>query len=416
MSEGRKSKPRLLVISHVLPFPRSSGQQQRVFYTLQAARQRFHITFATVANGNAEKVRDELSTLCDEVLLLPSQYSRSKTGKAFYKAAGAVHALRTGLKFSNYVIGEVEFSPTRVGDLLRTATFDCALFEYWHAIKSVPVLREKGIPCVLDMHDILWRSYAAELEAAPALPKWWRNLALSRYKKQEEDAWKQFDGLIAINSEEQRYVHPRLSEAARMFNAPMGVDLDFWPFCWEPAQPIRVGYYGGLGSSRNQEAALRCVKQIMPKIWRRFPEAELWLVGSNPPESIRALSSDPRVKVTGYVEDVKQVLSTMSLILCPWSGTFGFRSRLVEAMALGVPVVASPDAVHGMELEDGNGLLLGSNDDALAGLALRLLTDEAYSSEQSQLARGQVERLFSISNTYGRLVSELSDWLQLRRR
>jgi glycosyltransferase involved in cell wall biosynthesis len=195
----------------------------------------------------------------------------------------------------------------------------------------------------------------------------------------------------------------------------MGTDLTLWPYSWEPAQPPRLAYYGGLASHHNQQGALRCFNHIMPAIWRKFPQAELWLVGSNPPESLRALASDPRIKVTGYIENVQQVLRTMSAVLCPFTGTYGFRSRLIEVMALGVPVVATPDAVYGMELENRKGMMLGQNDGELARQALQLLGDSAFAHEQSRLAREQMTQLFSIENTYERLMHTLYDWLEIRK-
>src|SRR5262249_29035716 len=155
--------------------------------------------------------------------------------------------------------------------------------------------------------------------------------------------------VIAINHEELNYLRSATPSTTKLFHAAMGVDLALWPYSWSPSGKPCLAYYGGLGSPHNQADALACYQRLMPEIWRRFPDAEFWIVGGNPPETIRALGSDSRVKVTGFVENVQPVLSRMSLLLCPWSGIFGFRSRLIEAMALGVPVVTSPDAVYGME-------------------------------------------------------------------
>ena len=410
------SKPRLLVLSQVFPFPRKSGQQQRVYYTLKAAWEFFHITFvAPVGMGRTKEVREKLSAICDAVVLLPSRYSRSKVIKAWHRVAGAFYTLRTGLKLSNYVIGQLELAPSRVAQLLMSMDFDCALFEYWHAVESASIFQRQGIPCVLDMHDILWQSYARQLKAKRGLPEWWRQWAVRRYQKQEEAAWRQFDALIAINREEMRYVQTRVPPTIRLFYAPMGTDLTRWPYSWEPAQPPCLAYYGGLSSFHNQQGALRCFKNIIPIIWRQFPKAELWLVGSNPPQFLRALARDPRVHVTGYVEDVQSILRTISVVLCPWSGTYGFRSRLIEVMALGVPVVASPDAVYGMELEEGKGLFLGEDDRGLAEHTLKLLGDRQFAQKQSRLARKEVERLFSFENTYGCLMHELSEWIRERK-
>lgn len=416
MTEMNANQPRLLVISHVSPFPGRSGQEQRVLYTLKAARQLFHVTFATpVGPGQAADVKEKLSRFCDEVVLLPSQYSRSRASKIWHRMIGTLYSQYTGLKLSNYIIGRLELSPARVGSLVNGKRFDCALFEYWHAADSAAALCENGIPCVLDMHDLLWQARAGQLSDKPGLPEWWKRWLVNRYRAREEAAWKQFDGVIAINREEEKYVQARVSEQTKLFHAPMGVDLALWPYSWQPVQPRRVAYYGGLGNHHNQQGALRCVRNIMPTIWREFPDTEVWLVGSNPPDLIKALASDPRVKVTGYVEDVKSVLRAMAIVVCPWSGTYGFRSRLIEVMALGVPVVTSPDAVFGMELEEGKGLFLGRDDDELAGHSLRLLENNAFAREQSRLARQQVETAFSFENTYVRPMRELRCWLEEKR-
>ena len=410
------SKPRLLVLSHVHPFPGKSGQQKRVLYTLWAARKLFHVTFATtVSPRHANEASAKLHEICDEVVLLPSRYLRNKATRVFHRALGELYGLYTGLKPSNYIIGRLEFSPSRVAPILAEQSFDCALFEYWHGANLAAIFQQRDVPCVLDMHDLLWRAHAAHINENSIRPSWWKKRKVERYRAREEEAWNHFGGVIAINREEQEYVQARVPEDTKVFHAPMGVDLSLWPYSWEPARPFRVAYYGGLGNRRNQQGALRCAKNIMPQIWRNFPEAQLWLVGSNPPESIRSLASDPRIKVTGYLEGVADVLRTMSCVICPWSGRYGFRSRLIEVMATGVPVVASPDAVFGTDLEVGKGMLFGQDDGALAAQSLRLLRDEAFACEQSNLARRQVESLFSFDNTYMELMHELHGWLRERR-
>jgi glycosyltransferase involved in cell wall biosynthesis len=399
------------VLSHVLPFPESAGQRQRVFYTLKAARKLFHVTFATfVARGDEEQVKSKLLEVCDDVILLPSIYQNGRRSKAWHQSLGALYSLGTGLKFSNYILGKVELSPARVSRIAQS-NFDCVLFEYWHASDSASTFREKGIPCVLDMHDILWQAHGRNLNGKSFMPAWWKRLSLRQYKAREEAAWLNFDGLIAINREEMNYLTSTVPEPPKIFYAPMGTDLTLWSYSWEPATPVRVAYYGGMSSHHNQQDALRCFKYIMPRIWARYPTAEFWMVGSNPPQFLKELASDPRVTVTGFVEDVQSVLRSMSVVVCPWRGTYGFRSRLIEVMALGVPLVASGDAVWGMDLRDEHGLLLAIDDDSMANQTLRLLDDEEFAAAQSRLARQQVERLYGLDCTYEKLAHDLSKWL-----
>lgn len=413
---SRPEKPRLVILSHVLPFPRSGGQQQRVHYTLRCAARRFHLTFATIeAEHDAGTIRRELSTLADEVVII-SRWRPSPARRAWHAGAARIHALATGLKSSNYYIGRVHFPPDRVERALDARRVDCVLFEYWHAAASTNVFRRRNIPCVLDMHDILWHAYARQLQARPLLPDAWRRRAVERYRRKEEHAWRRFDALVAINRDEERYVRQRVP-GAQVIHAPMGTDLSVWPYSWNPASPPRLAYYGSLASPHNQADALRCARRIMPLVWERAPDAELWVVGANPPERIRQLAArDRRIHVTGFVEKVQPLLATMTLVLCPWSGTYGFRSRIVEVMALGVPVLASPDAVAGMELDDGEGLALVSSDRAFAETALALMADAGEARDQSMRARRQVERRFSLADTYERMIEELAGWLRERGR
>jgi glycosyltransferase involved in cell wall biosynthesis len=413
---GSEMAPKLLIISHVLPCPGQTGQELRVRYTLEAAVRTFQVDFLTFApNGKRKEVEEQLAALGCRPVVLPSRLADGSFSKPRFGLGASIFTLRTGMKRSNYYVGHIELSPARVRSAIKSGDYSAVLYEYFHAVDSVPVFRSTGVPAILDMHNVLWKAREERLNEKTAWPAWFKRAALDRYRRGEEAAWDEFDALIAINRSEHDLVQARLRPAQKLFYAPMGTDLSRWPACWQPANPPRLAYYGGLASAHNEAAALRCHERIMPLIWQRFPAAELWLVGSNPTECLRNLTSDSRVKVTGFVEEVQDVLKTMSLVLCPWSGTYGFRSRIVEVMALGVPVVATPAAVDGMELESGRGITLADSDEVLAERALELLSAPNEVEAQSRLARSEMERLYSLENTYGRLMTELREWLEQRR-
>jgi glycosyltransferase involved in cell wall biosynthesis len=261
---------------------------------------------------------------------------------------------------------------------------------------------------------VLWQSFDMQMASRP-LPAALRGRLVSRYRHREEAAWRRFDAVVAINADELRYVRDNLPDDVHAFFAPMGIDLSMWPYSWEPVSPPRVAFYGSLASPHNQRHAALCALEVMPRVWARHPSAELWIVGSRPPERIQALATDPRITVTGFVEHVRPLLATMSAVVCPWEGRYGFRSRLVELMALGVPVVASADAVAGMDMRDGDELLLAESADELADGVMTLLEDEPLARAVSRRARGEVEVLFNNEDTYGRLARELCGWLEVRK-
>ena len=313
ISPSSAAKPNLLVVAHVLPFPGSTGQQQRVGYTLKRLRELFTLTFLTCAAPELEReIQRKLDSFCDDTILLPKRYSRNPLTGIWDRLRGLVFVARTGLKLSNFAIGKVDFSPLRVTRAVGSRHFDGVLYEYWHAVDSAAVFEKCGIPCVLDMHNILWQSYARQLRDKKRAPTWWKTHSLARYRTLEEQAWNRFDALIAINQAERCYAREHVSPEIPVFYAPMGADLRNWPYSWNPAHPPRLAYYGGLGSAHNQQAALSCVKDILPTIWQRQPQAEFWIVGSDPQPRIRALANDPRVRVTGFLARPQEILRSMA--------------------------------------------------------------------------------------------------------
>jgi len=407
------SKPRLLMISKIFPFPRSSGQQQRVYYTLKALRQDFHITFLTsLLRQDQESYRKKLEEFCDEVIIIPSRFGNFTILDLFYKLLGLIFVLFSGLKFSNFLIGKLELSPGCIRKFTGSQTWDIVLYEYWHAADSLPIFQKRNIPCILDTHNVLWLSQKRQLDSVSWLPNFVKTKRVSKYKNREENAWKKFDALIAINKGEYDYIKSVVGKNVQVFYTPMGTDLDLWPYCYQPVTPPRIAYYGGLGSEHNQKDAIYCYEKIMPLIWEKFPNTEFWIIGSNPPGSIKELPrKDARVVVTGFIANVQEVLKFISVVLCPWSGTYGFRSRLIEVMALGIPVVASSDAVFGMDLKQGEGLYTMNHPNDMASCVIDLLSNPEFKIVQSKLARRQVEEKFSYYVTYLQFSQELLSYV-----
>lgn len=409
-------KPRLLLLSAVLPVPATSGQRRRVLHTLRSLRTAFRVTLVTIRDPKMSS-RDEalLEDLCDELILLESLYlTQGGLSKTWHRLSGALYAQLTGLKFSNYLIGKLEFSPTRLVKVIDPSAYDIVLFEYWHAWASTSIFRARGVPCVLDMHDVLARSYEKQLDQASRLPSGMRRRKLSAYARREREAWEHFDALVAINEEEAQHARETLAGKASIFCIPMGLDLAEWPYRPAPAEPPRVGFYGGLGSRHNHVSAMYCLEQVMPRVWREFPETELWLIGSHPRRELLDIKH-PRVTVTGHVEEITKVLGSLVVLLCPWIGRYGFRSRLIEALATGVPVIASPDAVYGMDLQAGKGLQLEENAEVMAERCIDLIRDRDAAAEQSRLGRAQVEERYGFEATYGRLTAKLLELAATRR-
>ncbi len=393
----------------MLPYPLHSGQQVRVHNKLLALRDYFETTFlGLVPPAWLNDIGRRLAGLADEIILLPLRSQDGLAARMQHGLAGRLKAARSGLRASNHIMNEVELSPRRVATCCDPASFDLVLYEYWHTCGSTQLFQQHQVPCVLDMHDMLWRVVERRLRCWP-LPEGVRQRRVQLYRQQEEVAWQRYDALIAINRSEQSYVQEKIP-GKPVFYTPMGIDLARWNYRWEPAGPPRLAFYGAMSNLGNQNGVRRCVETILPRVWQKRPETEFWIIGGNPPADVQRLTQDPRIHVTGFVADVAATLATMTAVLCPWQGQFGFRSRLIEVMATGAPVVASPDAVYGMDLAAGEGLFLADSDDGLATHCLALLNDPGWARQQSLSARRQIEEQFSFAATYGVLARALVEF------
>jgi glycosyltransferase involved in cell wall biosynthesis len=409
------SLPKLLVVCPAVLFPLDMASKVRILNILKAARERFEITFlSTCDRRDITSNERALQSICSQVVILPSRNRKNHTTRFLHRTVRSLLYYSVGLPSELYYSGILNLSPKRVQSVLGNTLFDVVLFEYWFGSTSVEYFRKIGIPCILDMHDILWKKRVtskAPNENSMVLVRKYQNFLDRRYRLFEETMWNRFDGLISINTAEERYVRQKLSSNISIINAGMGVDVSEWPYCWRP-EPDRVIFYGSLSSRQNIVAALRCAKRIMPIVWAKVPAAQLWIVGANPPRDILDLKIDPRIKVTGFIDRPQQLISTAQLVLCPLKGEYGFRSRLIEVMSLGVPVVCTTDAVYGMNLENGYGVLAYDDDGAIAEAATEVLTSPDFAKGHSLAARRQVEEKFSFDATYGCIISFLLSYLK----
>lgn len=401
-------KQKVLVISHVIPIKLNSGQELRVYYTLKALKETCEVTFLTFCKDEEKKkIITGLGELCDEFILLPTLQSGSFLVKIINRLKAHIFSLRTGLKLSNYHIGEVEFSPSRIKNAIGNKVFDLAIFEYFHAWRSAFVFKEKGIPTVLDMHNILWQSYLRQKQLKSKLPVFIKKHYFKLYKKAEENSWSAFDYLIAINKTEFEYVNEHTDGKMKVIFMPMGIDITQWNYLWKPSKNPVLAYYGNLGTTHNADDAMECAQVIMPEIWKEFPEAELLIVGSNPPQRILELTKNNKIRVTGFVEFVQPVLGTATIMIIPWKGTYGFRSRIVEVMALGLPVVATYDAVDGMEMKNGQGIFLAKSTSEMVIPIINMLTIPSLLESQSKTARKVAEEMYNYEVTYLKALGEI---------
>lgn len=164
-------------------------------------------------------------------------------------------------------------------------------------------------------------------------------------------------------------------------------------------------FVGGFQHPPNLDAAEWLIEEIMPLVQRRIPEARLHIIGSRMPEGLRERRSDG-VIMHGYVADLTPYLEGCRLSVAPLRYGAGVKGKVNQAMAWGLPVVATSCAAEGMYLEDDRDVLLADSSETFAEAIVRAYDDEELWTRLSDGGLANVEKHFSF-DAARRAISEL---------
>ncbi len=190
---------------------------------------------------------------------------------------------------------------------------------------------------------------------------------------------------------------------------PNGIDLASYTPPSDPREPHLLLFTGNFEYAPNVDAAKYLVKAILPRIREQVPEAMLLLVGNAPPDDVRALGSK-RVLVTGRMPDLKPYLANAAVYICPLRFGAGIKNKVLEALAMGCPVVATPISIDGIAARDGHELLIAEGD-ALADAVVRLLRDQSLAAQLGANGRRLIEERYAwgqVAATYETLYGEVT--------
>jgi len=151
-------------------------------------------------------------------------------------------------------------------------------------------------------------------------------------------------------------------------------------------------FYGKMSYHANITAALHLANQVMPLVWAQRASVRLVVAGSQPSPAVRKLAETyPQVEVTGYLSDLRAPLRKASLAVAPLLYGAGIQNKVLEAMACGTPVVASPLAISALQVQPGQDCLVANSLQTFAEAILDLLNNPALRERVSAAGRRYVE-------------------------
>jgi glycosyltransferase involved in cell wall biosynthesis len=261
----------------------------------------------------------------------------------------------------------------RIRALARNWRPDVVHLELERMVPHLTALGDSGTARVLVAMEAAGRTALDVKRAARGLQRMVRALDLRAWRRYESAALHQVDALICYTDRD-RQALASVAPGLPIATIPLCVDVPQRPLDPVGASPPALLFVGGFGHLPNVDAAVRLATSIFPRIRPHCPEAILYLVGDKPPPRVMRLAGDD-VIVTGRVDDVTPYLDRAAVVVAPLRLGGGTRVKVLEALASGKAVVASPLAAEGIEAIDGEHLILAGSDEELAKATTRLLAD-----------------------------------------
>ncbi|WP_287154941.1 glycosyltransferase [Candidatus Solincola tengchongensis] len=194
---------------------------------------------------------------------------------------------------------------------------------------------------------------------------------------------------------------------------PHGVDVERFCVSGECEKEEAVMFLGNYPHDPNRDAVLYFHQRMWPRIRREVPSARFYVVGKDPtPDLLELAREDPSVVVTGTVEDVRPYFERSKVFVNPVRIGGGFRGKLLEAMAMGLPIVTTSLGAEGVEAEDGRDMVIADDPEEFAAAVIRLLRDDELCCRLGDSARRLAEERFSWEKGVERLERVLLDLVE----
>lgn len=397
---------KILIVSPLLPWPLYGGNVVRIYGILRELSRRGHDIVLLAGHDNPHLPDDHpVKLLCREVRL----YQRSASAKRVRPVVAAFSSLfspqpYTAAKFGGRAVRE------SIRSILEKNNFDMILANFAFTAHAIPSKFALRTPVVLDEHEsegLLWRQYLHQ----GGIPK--RGFALLNLIKMgwfQKSVGSGIAAMLCASEREAEFARGYLPPSVKLWTVPNGVDTDYFvPAPPEGRESNSIVLCGGFGVYRNSEAAIWFARGVFARVKQEVPNAEFWIVGSNPNQEVRQLCEIPGIHVTGTVDDVRPFYARAAVSVAPYRYGEGTKLKVLEAMASGAPVVSTPIGCQGIRVKDGEHVLIVNSPEEFANRIVYLLRDEGLRRSIAARARSLIEREYAWKKIVGDLDPELCE-------
>lgn len=378
----------ILYLTHRVPLPPDKGDRIRSYHTLRHLASEHDVYLACLADEPVSDThRRELSRLCRDLAIVPVDRRR------WLRAAWSVVRGRTATE-------GLFAAPALRKALAKWSAqyaFDVALAYCSSMAQYLDLPDLRRLPAVADLVDLdsqKWLDYAASGTDGRLVGGLRRRLYRleGRRLRRVETALTQRCRSITFVSDREADLYRQAHANDQTHVVPNGVDFDYFRPEAVPGspKPFSCVFVGALDYHANVGGLLWFARDVWPTVTAKLPAATLTVVGRNPSPAVRALSEDPSIRVVANVPDVRPFLAGAAVAVVPLLIARGLQNKVLEAMAMQRPVVATPQALGGIAAVPGIHVLSAKTADQWIESLVNLLSDEAKQQQLGRAGRGFV--------------------------
>jgi sugar transferase (PEP-CTERM/EpsH1 system associated) len=377
---------KILFLCHRFPYPPDDGAKIRAYYFIRHLSRNHTVTVATLAHTKEEVSRGAgLNDYCEQVIaeVLPSHERWFHAIAAFVSRFPSSVAYFWSRKLNK-----------RLDETFAEEKFDGVIV--FCAFMAQYIVGRKTERRVLDFCDIdsrKWSEYSEHKVFPFSLAYAFEAAKLRKYERAMSE---EFDCCTVI-SEGERTEATKIGITVPCSVVANGVDTKFFvrnKQVYSQALPIIV-FFGRMDYFPNVDAITYFARDVLPLISKARPTVQLRIIGSNPTQSVKRLADIPNVRVTGFVADIREWVRDAAVSVAPLRIARGIQNKVLESMAMGIPVVASSEAANGFAPTLVEHLLLADGPADFAAKVLQVLSNEDLRTKLSEGGRKQVQNAHS---------------------
>jgi len=403
---------RILMLSPYIPWPLNGGPPIRIYYVLrELVRLGHEVVLLAGHDGPPLPTSHPLTSLCREIVT----YQPPESARSGVPFLSALRSLASPLPYVAAKFGARHIRES-IQRLAEKHEFDLIWANFAFMAYAVPPELCRTTPLVLDEHEsegLLWRQFLRHGSLAKRAFALVNLIKLPAFQKR---IMSQVAAVLSNSEREADFTRQYAPPGVQVWAVPNGVDTAvFAPAQTEGNKKNVILLCSGLAVYRNRAAALWFARRMFPRIRLEVPDAEFWIVGSNPNREIWRLAETPGIHVTGTVEDVRPYYAMAKVAVAPYRYGEGTKIKVVEAMACGTPVVSTSIGCQGLEVIDGKHLLIADNEADFSRRVAELLRDPERAQALAAAARGLAVEKYSWERLISNLEPKLADLVRRTR-